>query len=88
MWWVLGISIWLILGLCVCYLQKIEWNIKYPDSGWDWDCITGLYVACMLVPPIALAAIVISEVNHVPEMFKIFFNNIGGWFKDHIDWKW
>jgi len=87
MWWIFGISIWLALGVVSCSLYKIDWNIMFPDEGWDFKYLWLMYVLSMIIPPITIICIIIVSVD-INKTMKIFFGYIGDWFKDNINWKW
>lgn len=87
MWWIFGISIWIALGVVACSLYKIDWNIIFPDSEWDFKYMYIIYILCMIIPPITIMSLIIVSVDR-NKMMKIFFGYIGDWFKDNINWKW
>ena len=87
MWWILGLTIWVACAVFTAYVYKVDWNCKFPGSGWDWDYLGWFALVGIAVWPITLM-VIIAESRHKKEIFKIIFEPIGEWFNDHIDWRW
>ena len=85
MWWIFIIAIWIVLGLAACKLAAIDWDLSF-GNGVEWEHLWWVFIICMILPFVS-PIMFITEPHH-KEIYKIFFGEIGDWFKDHVDWKW
>ena len=94
MWWIIGISIWLIWGALVARIMFLDWKACWPNSYKDhWDYLSFFYVISFIIPPIMNVAIIVTgDILKAWPLFKEdvkrVFEYMGEWFKDNVDWKW
>lgn len=88
MWWVFGIAIWLALGVVACRLAVIDWNLEFDNDSVDWESLWVIFITLMALPIVAPLYFLVDNAPHQKQIYKIFFAELGDWFKDHTDWRW
>jgi hypothetical protein len=87
MWWIFGLAIWVMFGIFACEIFKIDWRLSTgmrPNIGGD---VGWMYALCIILPPIGLITVLTNN-RKGGRVIKIFFERIGGWFKNNMNWKW